>query len=164
MNFFDPSSTMGIRKLSAILGTHSVVGAIMMLFGLATFLYISRQEPGMSFDVALIAWLAAGTMSELYLLASPQYRLSLAISREKHRILNELQARIDRMYEQMEALDEGTLATIREAIALYNSINSTRGTPLGFLVLSQHVISTFLPLAMYLVTELDWPRIIPFLR
>ena len=160
---FDPSATVGIRKLSGIMGTHSIVGAIMILLGASGFLYINRQQLGVIATVVLIVWLIVGMANELYVFVNPQYRLYLAISREKSRILDDFQNKIDSMYSKMETMNAETLATIHKAIALHNSIKSTKNTTLNIAVVLQHISSALLPFAAYLATELNQGAIISFL-
>jgi hypothetical protein len=156
---FDPSATLGINRLSNILGTHSVVGAVMIVLGIVAFLYLGSQHPGIIFNLVLAAWLVIGAANELYVFVYPQYRLYQVISRHKRCTLDDLRRRIDSMYSVINPLDKDTLAAIREGVELYNLIKSTRSTPITIGLLLQQVSSTFLPLLAYVAGELDWRTI-----
>jgi len=152
----DPSSSEVVGRLSRLLSflLYVTMGFIIQLMiGLGFFNVLSERTllPGF-----LVSLLVMSPMVIMY--AAGQYHLSDLITRAKWKILNELQAKIEKLSAGEEIPDKETLDRLSKLMDYHDRIKATPNSALNFRASLNFLNSLLLPILAFVLTNLTIVR------
>jgi hypothetical protein len=152
----DPSSSEVVGRLSRLLSfiLYVTMGFIIQLMiGLGFFSVLSESTLVPGFVVSL---LVISPMVIMY--AAGQYHLSDLIVRAKWKMLNELQAKIEKLSGGEEIPDKDTLERLSKLMDYHDRIQSTPNSALNFRASLNFLNSLLLPILAFVLANLDTVR------
>ncbi len=149
----DPSSSEVVGRLSRLLSfiLYVTMGfLIQLMIGLGLFDVLSTRTlvPGF-----LLSLLVFSPMVIMY--AAGQYHLSDLISRAKWKMLNEVQAKIEKLSGAEDIPDKDTLDRLSKLMDYHDRIKSTPNSALNFRASLNFLNSLLLPILAFILANLD---------
>jgi len=149
----DPSSSEVVGRLSRLLSfiLYVTMGfLIQLMIGLGLFDVLSTRTlvPGF-----LLSLLVFSPMVIMY--AAGQYHLSDLISRAKWKMLNEVQAKIEKLSGAEDIPDKDTLERLSKLMDYHDRIKSTPNSALNFRASLNFLNSLLLPILAFILANLD---------
>jgi hypothetical protein len=146
----DPSSSEVVGQLSKLL-TYilyiTMAYIVQLTVGLAVFNVLS-VDTGLFF--ALFVWAPT-----VMLYAAGQFHLSDLIAREKWKILNEIQTKIEALYAQEQIPQQATLQRLGQLMDYHDRIKNTPNSALNFRSGLNFLNSLLLPVLAFIAANLD---------
>ena len=149
----DPSSSEVVGRLSRLLSfilyvTMGFIIQLMIGLGFFDVLSVRTLVPGF-----LLSLLVVSPMVIMY--AAGQYHLSDLITRSKWKMLNEVQAKIEKLYSGEEIPDKDTLDRLSKLMDYHDRIKSTPNSALNFRASLNFLNSLLLPILAFVFANLD---------
>jgi hypothetical protein len=147
----DPSNSELISRLSSELGWVIYIVAVYAIIGLISIrLVFGSIDPFVVIVQLLLAWLP---MITLFILI--QTSLSSIIRRAKWKILNEIQAKVEKLQAVENFEDKETLEAINRLMDYHDRVRATRNSALDLNTTLHFINSLLLPLLAFLLANLD---------
>ena len=155
---FDPAHDKSVTRLADLVSLMLVMGGLIVLVFVAVsyFVFVVHYSAAVM-AVVMVAWYVLGLTAALVLFSFSNFYLTQMIRRAKRKLLADLRARIDRLYETMGGeIDPEKLANIEKAFDFYRALRDSRDSSINWPMvrsLFSSILLQTLPLAVGFV---DW--------
>jgi hypothetical protein len=151
VNPIDPSRTPGVRNLASMFGVFTLMLTVSGLLLMMPLLYIvSHYYALWQLRTIIGVWLCLWALV-IYFFSFSQYYLSVVVRREKKKILNELQVKLQDAYRNLDISKEQSVNIMKDLGDLYNAIRGSRNMPLDVEIIAQYASSLLISLIPFLI-------------